>query len=239
MGTGMAMYKPQQIKLEDDRSFVINNWMLMNEINLGFTTGDFDDVLHIHPECWLDSAYKPAAQSYVSVLVTNADTVLNAKSVAPALRPIAWGGSGAYDNLQPSEVYNQFFSKGMFRDTSEIMLDVMGDSTVNNYTNAYTYLTKKLLENQITVVEKNGKLFYEDKELILFYNEQLLKTNLSLIALKDMAIAKLLRHYVTTEDGTELNALAIYTKRYPFVDPGIAQNQFYIKGYNEETILLR
>jgi hypothetical protein len=196
-------------------------------------------VLHIHPECWLDSAYNPAAQSYVSMLVTDADTVVTAKSVAPALRPIAWSGAGVYNYLEPAEVYNHFFSKGMFRDTSEIMIDVMGDSTVNDETNANTYFTKKLLENQITVVEKNEKLFYEDKELVLFYNEHLLKTKLSHLFLKDVAIVKLLRHYVTTEDGTELNALVIYSRRYPFVDPGIAQNQFYIKGYNEETILLR
>ncbi len=239
MGAGFAMYEPQQVKVETDRSFVINNWMLTNEINLGFTTGDFDDVLHIHPECWLDSAYRPAAQSYVSMLVTDADTVVSAKSVAPAERPIAWSGAGVYNNLEPAEVYNQFFSKGLFRDTSEIMIDIMGDSTLKKTSNTYEYLIKKLIENQITVVEKNGKLFYEDKELIIFYNERLLQTNLSLIALKDMAIVKLVGHYVTTEDETGLNALAFYSKRYPFTEPGIAQNQFYIRGYNEPTVLLR
>ena len=239
MGAGLAMYKPQQIKVETDRSFVINNWMLTNEIHLGFTTGDFEDVLHIHPECWLDSAYRPAAQSYISMLVTDADTVVIAKSVAPAERPIAWRGAGVYNNLEPAEVYNQFFSKGLFRDTSEIMIDIMGDSTVDKQSNSYKYLIRKLLDNEITVVEKNEKLFYQDKELIIFYNERLLRTNLSLIALKDIAIVKLLRHYVTTENGTELNALAFYSKRYPFIDPGIAQNQFYVKGYNEATVLLR
>lgn len=252
MGAGLSMYKPQQIKLEADRSFIINNWMLTNEINLGFTTGDFDDVLHIHPECWLDSAYNPAAQSYVSMLVTDADTAVTAKSVAPALRPLAWSGAGVYNNLAPAEVYNHFFSKGMFRDTSEILIDVMGDTTVTDTTNSYKYISGKLLEHKITVIEKNEKLFYEGKELVLFlneyllptkvsmlHNERFLPTKLSLISLKNLAIVKLLRHYVTTEDGTQLNALVLYTKRYPFVDPGIAQNQFYIKGYNEETILLR
>ncbi len=135
MVAGLSQYVPQQIKLAPDGSFDIKDWTLTNEMTLAFSTGNPDDVLHIHPECWLDSAYTPAAQSYTSVLVTDIDTVVTAKCKAPAVRPLAWCGAVVYSNLEQAEVYNQFFSKGLFRERSEIIIDVMGDTAVYAKTN--------------------------------------------------------------------------------------------------------
>ncbi|MES2773620.1 MAG: hypothetical protein V4722_05525 [Bacteroidota bacterium] len=234
-----ARYEPQQIKLEPDRSFLIKDWMLTDEMNLAFTTGDPEEVLHIHPEFWLDSAYRPAAQSYVTVMVTDKDTVIKAKTVAPALRPLAWSGTGVYNNLSPAEVYNQFFSKGMFRDTSEITIDVIGDTAVRAGTNTLQYITDKLLLYNIAVEKKMNKLWLDGRELVVFYNEGLLQNSLASIRLKDVAIIKLLRHHVTTGEEKGANALAIYPRRYPFTEAGIAQNMFRVKGYNEDVVFLK
>ncbi|MEO7309343.1 MAG: hypothetical protein ABIX01_03020 [Chitinophagaceae bacterium] len=229
----------QKILLEPDRSFVIKDWQVTNEMTVSFETSNPEDILHIHPECWLDSAYRPAAQSYVSVLVTDADTVLTTKSKAPAIRPMAWNGTGAYSNMLPADIYNRFFSYGMFRDTSEKLIDVMGDSTVGAETNTMEYISAKLLEAGVATEVKGNKLLYNDKELVLFINEAPTSGSVAGVELERVAIIKLLRHHVTVGEEKEVNALAVYYKRYPFTDPGVAQHIFSIQGYNDNILLLR
>jgi len=239
MEAGNIRYLPQQIKLKPDNSFLIKDWVLTNEMTLGFTTGNPEDVLHIHPECWLDSAYRPAAQSYVSVLINNANSGITEKPVIPPVRPIAWRGTGAYNQLDPAAIYNHFYSKGLFSDTSEIIIDVMGDMAVRTGTNTIQYVADKLLENGIAVEKNDNKLWYNGRELTIFFNEALSLNPLSGIALNDIAIIKFVQHYVSTGNENGPNALAIYPKRYPFTDAGIAQNFFRVKGYDDEMVLLR
>ena len=221
---GNQDYKPQKINLEQDGSFTIKDWEFTSQMTLAFSTGNPDDVLHIHPESWLDSAYTPAAQSYAAIQLTNTDTAMISKTIPPALRPLAWRGNGVYHNLTPAEIYNHFFSTGLFRDTSEIVIDVMGDSTVTAATNILKYVEAQLLKNNIEVTIANNKLFFKGKELIFFYDELLYMPPFSL---KNIAIIKLLAHHISTGGNGELNALAFYSKRYPYTEAGIAQKRFF------------
>ena len=237
--TSVTPISPQQLKLDPDGSFLIEDWMLTNEIRLSFSTGDAEDVLHIHPECWLDSAYNPAAKAYVAVHLSDTDTLIKEKSSTPDFRPVAWSGTGAYKYLSPAETFNHFFSKGRFRDTSEFVVDVMNDPTVKPGIDIADYIARRLLEKDSLIENRNGKLFYNGRELILFYNETPVRIPLSQMLSENFAIVKFFKSYVPRGDDSNPYVLAIYGKRYPFTDAGIAQNSFLIKGYDTETVVLK
>ncbi len=248
--TGNGAFLERDVAVEEDGSFAYRNSLFPNMATLSFVkkTGKNDD-LDISISTILDSVYLPVGKTKIEHLVIgdaaifpadtaamnrlDNDTALLGKSKSlPTV--IVFG-----QRLSRARLFNERYSRGLFRDMNERIIDLLDDNTAAVGQTVLQFLGSRVAGLNVTSAGSFPTASWRGGVVQFYMDEMRVDIRqIELINVNDVAIIKTYPPPFTGNPGGDGGAVAVYTKRGDDDAAKGNRNTFRVRGYSPPWVSL-
>lgn len=239
-------WEQQEIPVEPDGSFNIQNWLFEDNALVAFSRiKNSDGPLDIRLITQLDSAYKPLAVGGRTFYVGN-PTSATRQALGKTIDVLPESTFADQASILPAVIvqstyksaaqqFDEEYSSGLFRSGDEHLISVMDNPSALAYPNIYSYLQGRVAGLQISTFGLNGgSAVWRGSPVTFFLDEiRVSPQQIANTPMSDIAIVKVFAPpFFGAPGGGAGGGIAIYTRRGD--EAGylpLSKHVFRVKGY--------
>lgn len=244
--TKTGAWDQQEVTVQPDGSFTINNWLFEDNAVLAFNDSRTkSELLNISISSQLDSSYEAVAVAGRTFYIGNPPAAARADIGKPVEAPeTLFADRGTLlpavivtsTAKSPAQQFNEKYASGLFRSGDERLLSIMEDPSAISFNNILNYLQGRVAGLQIS---PNGAAVWRGGPVTFFLDE--MRTSAQQIANIPMADIAIVKAYPPPFMGAPGSGagLAIYTRRGG--ESSLLPNNrqvFKVRGYTPSSTAL-